>query len=205
MLHYVGHSQGTLIALAAFSQWQLLDKVKSAGLLSPVAYLSRITSPLARDAVDNFLSELLYWSGLHQFEPRGQAVTSLLKEICKKPGIECTDLFTSFTGENCCLSTAIVNTFLEHEPQSTATKNMIHLAQMARDGTIAMYDYEDRDKNTQHYGHHAPPEYNLTNIPSDLPLFLAHGGRDDFLMLTMSSSCWTALEPMTLTSSSFSL
>ena len=50
--------QGTLIALAAFSQWQLLDKVKSAGLLSPVAYLSRITSPLARDAVDNFLSEV---------------------------------------------------------------------------------------------------------------------------------------------------
>lgn len=129
MLHYVGHSQGTLIALAAFSQRQLVDKVKSAGLLSPVAYLSRITSPLARAAVDNFLSELLYWSGLHQFEPRGQAVTSLLKDICKKPGIECTDLLTSFTGENCCLSTAIVNTFLEHEPQSTATKNMIHLAQ----------------------------------------------------------------------------
>lgn len=32
-------------------------------------------------------------------------------------------------GPNCCLSPAIVNIFLDHEPQSTATKNMIHLSQ----------------------------------------------------------------------------
>lgn len=177
-LHYVGHSQGTLIALAAFSQRRMSHMVRSAGLLSPIAYLSRMTSELARNAVENFVSEFLYWSGLHQFVPRGEAVMNLLKDICKKPGIDCDDLFTSFTGENCCLSKSTVPTFLEHEPQSTATKNMIHLAQMVRDGTIAMYDYEDKDKNIARYGQPNPPEYNLTNIPSNLPLFLAHGGRD---------------------------
>ncbi|KAK9663911.1 hypothetical protein RND81_14G005700 [Saponaria officinalis] len=178
-LHYVGHSQGTLIALAAFSQQRLVNMVRSAGLLSPVAYLSRMTSPLARNAVDNFMSELLYWSGLHQFVPRGEAVMNLLKDICAKQGIDCTNLLTSFTGENCCLSTSTVPTFLKHEPQPTATKNMIHLAQMARDGTIAMYDYIDKDTNIEHYGQAVPPLYDLVNIPNDIPLFISHGGRDE--------------------------
>ncbi|KAH9602506.1 hypothetical protein KSS87_020965 [Heliosperma pusillum] len=178
-LHYVGHSQGTLIALAAFSQQKLLDKVRSAGLLSPVAYLSRMTSPLARKAVENFVSELLYWSGIHQFVPRGKAVMNLLNDICTKQGIDCTNLLTSFTGENCCLSTSTVPSFLQYEPQPTATKNMIHLAQMARDGTIGMYDYIDIEKNMEYYGQVVPPLYDLVNIPNDLPLFISHGGRDE--------------------------
>ena len=32
-------------------------------------------------------------------------------------------------GPNCCLNSSRTNEFLDHEPQSTATKNMIHLAQ----------------------------------------------------------------------------
>ncbi|CAO2814213.1 unnamed protein product [Amaranthus hypochondriacus] len=178
-LHYVGHSQGTLIALTAFSQQKLLNMVRSAALLCPIAYLSRMTSPLAKNAAENFVTEFMYWSGLHEFVPRGEAVMNLLKGICKKQGIDCTDFLTSFTGENCCLSTSTVSTFLEHEPQPTATKNMIHFSQMARDGTIARYDYLDPDKNMEHYGQVKPPVYDLTNIPSNLPLFIAHGGRDE--------------------------
>ncbi|XP_021851932.1 triacylglycerol lipase 2 isoform X1 [Spinacia oleracea] len=178
-LHYVGHSQGTLIALTAFSQQKLLNMVKSAGLLCPIAYLSRMTSPLAKNAAENFVTEFMYWSGLHEFVPRGEAVMTLLKEICRKQGIDCTDFLTSFTGVNCCLSTSTVSTFLQHEPQSTATKNMIHYSQMARDGTIARYDYLDPNKNKEQYGQAKPPEYDLTNIPNNLPLFIAHGGRDE--------------------------
>lgn len=37
-----------------------------------------------------------------------------------------------YVGENCCLSTSTVSTFLEHEPQPTATKNMIHFSQSKR-------------------------------------------------------------------------
>ncbi|XP_021724562.1 triacylglycerol lipase 2-like [Chenopodium quinoa] len=178
-LHYVGHSQGTLIALTAFSQQKLLNMVKSAGLLCPIAYLSRMTSPLAKDAAENFVTELMYWSGLHEFVPRGQAVKKLLTDICRKQGIDCTDFLTSFTGVNCCLSTSTVSTFLQHEPQPTATKNMIHFSQMARDGTIARYDYLDPGKNMEHYGQTKPPEYDLTNISNNLPMFIAHGGRDE--------------------------
>ncbi|XP_021751307.1 uncharacterized protein LOC110716966 isoform X4 [Chenopodium quinoa] len=58
-----------------------------------------------------------------------QAVKKLLTDICRKHGIDCTDFLTSFTGLNCFLSTSTVSTFLQHEPQPTATKNMIHFSQ----------------------------------------------------------------------------
>lgn len=47
-----------------------------------------------------------------------------------------------------------------------------------RQGTIAMYDYGSEVDNKKHYGQPNPPEYNMTSIPNDLPLFLSYGGKD---------------------------
>ncbi|KAJ6723761.1 LIPASE [Salix koriyanagi] len=176
-LHYVGHSLGTLIALAAFSQEKLLNMLRSAALLSPIAYLNHLSSPLARGIIDLFLAEDLYWLGVHEFAPRGgQAVNKLLEDFCSKPGINCSDIVTPITGPNCCLNSSVTNEFLDYEPHSTATKNLIHLAQMARTGTIAMYDYGN--ENMDHYGQPTPPVYNMASIPNGLPLFLSYGGKD---------------------------
>ncbi|CAK9184075.1 unnamed protein product [Ilex paraguariensis] len=177
-LHYVGHSLGTLIALASFSKGQLVDMLRSAALLSPIAYVGQVTSPLARNAADSLLAEALYWLGINEFNPRGKAVIELLKHICQKAGVDCTNMLTSFTGQNCCLNSTIVTVFLEHEPQSTSTKNMIHISQMIREGTIRMYDYKDEDENRKHYGQPTPPAYNMKSIPNDLSLFLSYGGAD---------------------------
>ncbi|KAJ6880438.1 hypothetical protein NC652_033700 [Populus alba x Populus x berolinensis] len=97
-LHYVGHSQGTLIALAAFSQGKLLNMLRSAVLLCPVAYLNHLTSPFARGLVDLFVAEDLYWLGQHEFSLRGPVVNKLLEDICIMPGIDCSDLLTAITG-----------------------------------------------------------------------------------------------------------
>ncbi|XP_010252996.1 PREDICTED: triacylglycerol lipase 2-like [Nelumbo nucifera] len=183
-IYYVGHSQGTLIALASFSQEKLLNLLKSAALLSPIAYLGQVPCPLARSAAEVFIAEVNiqiitnFWLGVDEFDPKGKAVDKLLKAICNKPGINCYNLFTSFTGKNCCLNSSTVDFFLEYEPQSTATKNMIHLAQMIRGGSITMYDYGDKDKNVKHYGQPTPPVYNMSGIPSDIPLYLSYGGKD---------------------------
>ncbi|KAL4367122.1 hypothetical protein GQ457_05G004870 [Hibiscus cannabinus] len=177
-LHYVGHSQGTLMALAAFSKGEVLNMLRSAALLCPIAYMGQLTSPLAKDAADSFVAETVYWLGLDEFDPRGEAVVKLLKDICSKPGVDCTNLLTSFTGQNCCLNSSVVNIFLDHEPQPSATKNMVHLAQMIRQGTITMYDYGNAVENTQHYGQPTPPAYDMTSIPNDLPLFVSYGGED---------------------------
>ncbi|XP_070031603.1 triacylglycerol lipase 2-like isoform X2 [Nicotiana tomentosiformis] len=96
-LHYVGHSLGTLIALAAISQNKLVDMLRSAALLSPIAYLGQVRSPLAKSASKDFIAEGLYWLGIHEFDPRGDAVVKLLQKICQDPGNNCSDLMSSFT------------------------------------------------------------------------------------------------------------
>ncbi|KAA0054492.1 triacylglycerol lipase 2-like [Cucumis melo var. makuwa] len=174
-MHYVGHSLGTLIALAAFSKHQLLDMLRSAALISPIAHLGKVTSPIARNAADNFLGEIFTYFKL----TNRKAGVQLLVDVCAKPGVDCVNLLTSFTGcQNCCLNPSVSQIFLTHEPQPTATKNMIHLSQMIRSGTISMYDYVDVIQNIKHYGQPTPPEYNMASIPTDFPLFLTYGGAD---------------------------
>lgn len=53
-------SQGTLIALASFSEGKLVDKLMSAALLSPVAYLSHITTPIGIVAARAFVDQVRY-------------------------------------------------------------------------------------------------------------------------------------------------
>ncbi|GMI80083.1 hypothetical protein HRI_001677600 [Hibiscus trionum] len=73
---------GTLMALAAFSKTEVLNMLRSAALLCPIAYLGQMTSPLARNVADNFIAETVYWLGLDEFDQRGMgAVVKLLKDM----------------------------------------------------------------------------------------------------------------------------
>lgn len=51
--------QGTLIALASFSEGKQVDKIKSAALLSPIAYLSHMTTALGVVTARSFLGEVI--------------------------------------------------------------------------------------------------------------------------------------------------
>ncbi|KAJ6965508.1 hypothetical protein NC652_003400 [Populus alba x Populus x berolinensis] len=108
--------------------------------------------------------------GMAEFNPKGEPVANFLRALCSYPGVDCYDLLTSIsvyivlfinycrsqidTCKNCCLNASTVDLFLKNEPQSTSTKNMVHLAQTK------------------------PPIYNLSNIPHDLPIFISYGGQD---------------------------
>ncbi|CAN6471925.1 unnamed protein product [Victoria cruziana] len=177
-LHYIGHSLGTLIALASFSEHRLVDKVRSAVLLCPIAYLSHITTVVGQVAARSFIGEVTGWLGVVEFNPKIDAVDNFMKAMCRQPGIDCYDLLPAFTGKNCCLNASTVELFLQNEPQPTSTRNFVHLAQMIRDGDVTMYDYGSVNENKKHYGQKEPPAYNMSNIPNDFPLFLIYGGRD---------------------------
>ncbi|KAM2060421.1 hypothetical protein ACFX1T_045616 [Malus domestica] len=175
-IHYIGHSLGTLVVLAAISKDLQLKNLRTAVLLSPIAYADQMPSPLARAVAENFIAEALYNADLRQFNLKRKAAVEVLKAVCRKPGVDCTHWLTAFTGKNCCLNSSIVDVLLDHEPQSTSTKNLVHMSQMIRDGTVAMFDYQE--ENMQHYGQPNPPVYSMTSIPDDLPLFLSYGGAD---------------------------
>ncbi|CAI9758530.1 unnamed protein product [Fraxinus pennsylvanica] len=176
-MHYVGHSLGTLMALASFAEGKV-DKIRSAALLSPIAYLSHMTTALGVVAARAFVGEITTVFGLAEFNPKGKEVNNFLKSLCAFPGLDCYNMLTALTGKNCCLNASTVEIFLKNEPQSTATKNLVHLAQTVRDGILSKYDYGNANFNLEHYGEAKPPVYDLRKIPHNLPLFLSYGGQD---------------------------
>ncbi|KAI4348299.1 hypothetical protein L6164_009035 [Bauhinia variegata] len=177
-INYVGHSMGTLIALASFSEGKLVNQLKSAALLSPIAYLSHMNTALGVVAAKSFVGEITTLFGLPEFNPKGLPAAAFVKSLCFHPGVNCYDLLPSLTGKNCCLNSSTVDLFVMNEPQPTSTKNMVHLAQTVRHGVLAKFNYERPDYNIMHYGEAFPPLYNLSNIPHDLPLFISYGGQD---------------------------
>ncbi|KAL8132524.1 hypothetical protein AgCh_008132 [Apium graveolens] len=168
-IHYVGHSMGTLVALTSFSKGKQVDKVKSAALLSPIAYLSHMTTALGVLAARSFVGEMNVQLRF--------GILNFLFPLCFLDAVQRAGSKLS-QGKNCCLNTSTVDLFLKNEPQSTSTKNLVHLAQTVRDRRLAKYDYGSANFNAEHYGDSQPPVYNLANIPHDLPLFLSYGGQD---------------------------
>ncbi|KAJ9152743.1 hypothetical protein P3X46_026275 [Hevea brasiliensis] len=128
-LHYVGHSLGTLLALASFTEGLLVNQVKSAALLSPIAFLSHMKTAFDNAAAKAFAAEATAFFGMAEINPLGEAGQRFLKIVCAKPGVNCFNLLRAITGKNCCLNASAVDFFLKNELQSTATKNMVHLAQ----------------------------------------------------------------------------
>ncbi|KAJ1260020.1 hypothetical protein BS78_10G200100 [Paspalum vaginatum] len=177
-VHYVGHSLGTLIILAAFSENKLVDIVRSAVLLCPIAYLNRMRSRLILLAAHIFLAEKLHMLGYHEFNPIGRAAQEVLGEVCTDPEVDCYDMFSAVAGPDCCLNSSTACIFLQHGPQSSSMKNMIHMSQLVRKQVVRRYDYGKEKENMKHYGQPQPPVYNLSSIPRHIPLFLTHGGQD---------------------------
>ncbi|KFK25650.1 hypothetical protein AALP_AA8G142000 [Arabis alpina] len=169
---------GTLIGFTSFSEKGLVDKLKSAAMLSPIAYLSHMTTVLVDIAARSFLAEAIAIIGLAEFNPKSGIVGKLIKGICHDANIDCYDLLAVITGKNCCLNASTIDLFLANEPQSTSTKNMIHLSQTVRDKVLRKYNYGSSDRNMKHYGQALPPVYNISAIPHDLPLFFSYGGLD---------------------------
>ncbi|XP_031262184.1 triacylglycerol lipase 2-like [Pistacia vera] len=177
-LHYVAHSQGTLMALAALSKNQLLDMWRSASLLAPISYMGQITSQFVRVAAESMLAEESFWLHLGEFNILKGPEIELMAIACQTKGVNCTDPFSVVSGKNCCQNSSAESDVVAHGLQSSASKNMIHFAQMVTRGTITMFDYDNKDENKKHYGQTVPPVYNLKSIPNDFPLFLCHGGAD---------------------------
>ncbi|KAF6159166.1 hypothetical protein GIB67_032783 [Kingdonia uniflora] len=165
-LHYVGHSLGTLLALTSFSQNKLLDMLRSAALLSPIAYIGQMYSKLARTAAEDHVAEALYKSGFVEFDPNSKVVNNLLKVYCEKPGVDCYNMMTVFTGS------------AASDHKCNFYPCFLNWRAVIRNGTLTMYDYGDDDGNKQHYGQTTAPGYDIANIPHDVPLFLSYGGAD---------------------------
>ncbi|GFY89558.1 lipase 1 [Actinidia rufa] len=107
MLHYVhvvshskvfvvGHSQGTIMSLAAFTEPDIVKMVQGAALLCPITYLEHVSAPLVLRLVSMHLDQLVLALGIHQLNFRSDIGVQLLDSICDGH-VDCNDLLASIT------------------------------------------------------------------------------------------------------------
>ncbi|XP_024539846.1 triacylglycerol lipase 1 [Selaginella moellendorffii] len=174
---YVGYSQGTQAAFAAFSEHRLVDIVEKAVMLAPVAYVDHATSLLTLGA-QTHLDLLIASLGIYEFSLRAQnkPVTEYLCKLSDDP--ECTENFvTLLAGPNCCINDTRRAYYEIYEPQSTSAKNFGHLAQQFRGKSFDKFDYGFW-QNLVRYGWISPPTYSLPNIPRTIPFLFFYAAKD---------------------------
>ncbi|OAY78387.1 triacylglycerol lipase 1 isoform X1 [Ananas comosus] len=176
-IFYVGHSQGTIMGLAAFTRPDIVKMIDSAALLCPISYLDHVSATFVLRAVGLHLDQMLMTMGIHQLNFRSEMGIQILDSLCDDGHVDCGNMLSSITGDNCCFNASRVDYYLKYEPHPSSTKNLNHLFQMIRKGTFAKYDY-GWFGNLKRYGNLHPPSFNLKDIPESLPLWMGYGGSD---------------------------
>jgi len=177
-VHYVGHSQGTLIGFTGFSQNQALaDKIEHFYALAPIAIMGDAKGPikfLARfhKLVYKFLSTL----GIDEVLPNGKIEQEVGKTVCDISPLTC-ELVTFFIcGPNPVgFNKTRTPVYYTHFPAGTSLRNMDHWAQLIFENKTQMYDFGRRG-NKDHYGQKDAPVYNITGLT--VPVSLFYGGHD---------------------------
>lgn len=175
---FIGHSQGTLIALAGAMQNPIVaGHVAAAALLCPVAHFGHMRSAFAHAASQIFLDKAVRTTGLQEFNLTNKLGHAVVTAVCVRRTVDCSHMLFAITGVNCCLNLTNFREYMPWIESSTSVRNMAHYAQMVRSGRWRKYDYGSW-LNIRYYGSLSPPIYDASLIPEDLPIFIAYGGQD---------------------------
>jgi lysosomal acid lipase/cholesteryl ester hydrolase len=175
-VYYIGHSQGTLTMFSKLSRDQTFHKkIRKFFALAPVGEVKYIQGLLA------FLAKWLYYTvdvlysilGAGEFLPNNWFVKLIADDVCSDTAIEglCDNIMFLMTGpESSQLNVTRTPVYLAHVPAGTSTKNILHWAQMVRDGQLQEYDYGKRE-NMEHYGQPTPPLYDVSADDDQIYLY----------------------------------
>lgn len=181
---YVGHSQGTMIALSEFGRLgsTTQNNVSFWAALAPVAHLAHTKSPLKYLFNIPIDPEQLWHDlfGRKQFLPASNIVHWFGKHACGNVIIDplvCENLLFVICGpEKKNRNETRMEVYVTHEPGGTSVKNMIHYAQMFHSKLFQAYDYGSPEKNQQHYNQTTPPIYPIR--PMKVPTAIFWSGED---------------------------
>uniref|UniRef100_K1QFY0 Gastric triacylglycerol lipase n=1 Tax=Magallana gigas TaxID=29159 RepID=K1QFY0_MAGGI len=175
-LYFIGHSQGTLQAFAAFSQnATLAKKVKQFYAMGPVATIAHIESPIKYMSI--FTDELLFGLlGRKDFLPNDWIFKVLGSTLCKEKitSIICMNVIFLLAGyDTSNLNVTRLPVYISHAPAGTSMQDMVHFAQMSRSGRFQAFDWGSPAKNRIHYNQDTPPVYNVSTMTTPTVLFWA--------------------------------
>ncbi|XP_067671238.1 lysosomal acid lipase/cholesteryl ester hydrolase-like [Haliotis asinina] len=178
-IHYVGHSQGTLIGFAGFSQNKTLGQlVKTFIALAPVATVGHIKSPIRLLApFSKELKRAFALFGHGELLPSKNTTKWLARTVCEDASVLCENLFFILNGfDYHSLNSSRVPVYMAHTPAGTSTRNIIHFGQGVNSDKFLMFDFGSATANVAHYGQPTPPNYHPDEM--DVPVVLFSGGND---------------------------
>jgi len=177
-LTYIGHSQGTLQAFAAFGDQApgaVAEKIKLFVALAPVAYVNHVEA-MVKLLADIDLVNLLDLIGSDKFFSNMTFYETLFPELCDHNPLSCESLLFAIGGvDKGNLNASRIEVYVHFTPGGTSTKNMLHWSQGVKHKRFAKYDY-GYFGNEKHYGQHSPPLYDLSQVT--VPTAIFTGGHD---------------------------
>jgi pimeloyl-ACP methyl ester carboxylesterase len=183
---YVGHSQGTMVALAEFSRPDSIveNNVSFYAALAPVAHLGHIKSPLKLMSAQIVVKDIeRYYHllfGRNEYLPSTEITRWLSTIVCDQvifDRVLCENtFFLMFGPDKKNLNITRVPVYASHVPAGTSVKNMVHFAQGVQTNIFQAYDYGTPQDNQKHYNQTTPPAYPIR--PMKIPTAIFFGGED---------------------------
>eukprot|EP00008_Paramoeba_atlantica_P013433 CAMPEP_0201489392 /NCGR_PEP_ID=MMETSP0151_2-20130828/22630_1 /ASSEMBLY_ACC=CAM_ASM_000257 /TAXON_ID=200890 /ORGANISM="Paramoeba atlantica, Strain 621/1 / CCAP 1560/9" /LENGTH=407 /DNA_ID=CAMNT_0047874979 /DNA_START=95 /DNA_END=1318 /DNA_ORIENTATION=+ len=178
---YVGHSQGTLQMFAALSESNNMarDHINLFAALGPVITVGNLESHAIVLLANKHVPDALYLFGIYQFPgPTTECMGNLFSSLCYECAECCSSIIETICGRHRgAFNESRMDVMGAHEPGDTSTININHWAQGVRTGQFQKYNFGPV-YNEKFYGQKEPPLYNMSNIPTTIPIALFSGSKD---------------------------
>lgn len=178
LLSYVGHSQGTLMALIEFSRnKELASKINLFTALAPVGRVNKAVG--AFKLLSDILPEIVAITdklGIYDFAPLTPVVSEFAILLCPVIPSICSEVFYVIAGPDEYLNSTRVPVYGSHAPAGTSLKNILHWDQIYQAKQPQMWDYGSAAENLAHYNKTKPPVYQYTGL--QVPTIFFSGGND---------------------------
>lgn len=179
-ISYIGHSQGTVIMLAALSEnnEHIKTKLKSFVAMGPFVSLTHQES-LAFSLIDHeALINLLKYFKTYEVFGETWFTSEVARTACRTLNFLCEAglyLLSDMKPELDNLER--MDVVMGHYPSGTSLRDFEHILQMTKNETFQKFDFKNETENFRRYGQISPPAYNLSNV--DIPLYLYSGIYDE--------------------------
>lgn len=176
-LKYIGHSQGTTAFFVMASEKPEYNaKVSVMVALSPVAFMSKVQSPIVRllapgTSIWHGVSKSL---GLYEFLPDSNVMSALKLLTCEAGPIVtilCSNVLFIIVGFDFGqLNVTNLPVIYGHMPSGASMKQFVHYGQGLISEDFRRFDYGS-EENMRRYGVKVPPRYPLDKIVTPVCLF----------------------------------
>jgi len=182
-LQYIGHSMGTTAFMAMHHyRTDIGEKIRLAHLLSPVAYVGHMESPIHWIAgLGDAINSLLHLFGIGEFLPSNLLMDCLAALFCHAgitQGI-CTNILFVLCGyDEPQMNKTLLPDILHHTPAGASTVTVLHYAQEILSDDFAGYDWGSKENNFHHHGAEGVPSYKLSDVTTPVAVYW---GQNDWL------------------------